>query len=247
MKPPLNIAHRGLSSQYPENTLLAFEKGMEAGADGFECDLRLTSDGKVVVFHDDDLQRLCGVSGSIEHWTWADIKKLRVNGLEKIPSLEDVLMHFLTTTINLELKPSSREDVLVEAVLRVLTKARPRGRILFSSFLPGILDCLQKMDENRKMGSLGVLVESRYMEKLPESLERWKPDTWNVPKQILDQPWLERWKSVKIPPLWVWTLDEADQWEEVLHSGLPFEAIITNKSEALATFLASKSHTPSRG
>ena len=71
---PLAIAHRGFSSDYPENTSLAFRKAIEAGADGFECDLRLTADGHVVVFHDDDLKRLCGRDGCIEKMNWADIR-----------------------------------------------------------------------------------------------------------------------------------------------------------------------------
>src|SRR5258708_5687829 len=110
----LNIAHRGFSSEYPENTLLAFSKGLAAGADGFECDLRLTSDGRIVVFHDDTLDRLCGEKGNIESKTFSEVQQLRVKGAEKIPSLEDLLANFLTTTINLEIKPSARDAVVVE-------------------------------------------------------------------------------------------------------------------------------------
>ena len=45
----LNIAHRGFSGKYPENTLLAFQKGIEAGADGFEFDTHLTKDGEIII------------------------------------------------------------------------------------------------------------------------------------------------------------------------------------------------------
>ena len=54
----LNFAHRGWSGLYPENTLLAFQKAIELGVDGFEMDVQLSRDGEVVVFHDETLDRV---------------------------------------------------------------------------------------------------------------------------------------------------------------------------------------------
>jgi len=234
----LVIAHRGYSSKFPENTLRAFDEGMKAGADGFECDLRMTSDGHIVVFHDDDLKRLCGVKGRIETSLLEDIKKLKVKGTESIPRLEEVLTQFHGTRMNLEIKESTRPEVIVEGVMRVLGKIRPTGNILFSSFDKGVLESLHKMDENRKLGSLGILVETAEIADLPKSLERWSPQTWNVPRQILDKPWEQRWRDIAIPPLWIWTLDEPHDWSAASASKLPVEAIITNKPEALRAYLA---------
>lgn len=239
MRKILNIAHRGFSGSYPENSMLAFDEAMKAGADGFECDLRLTADGRVVVFHDDDLKRLCGQRGSIEKMNWEDVQKLRIFKKEPIPSLEELLTTFLTTTINLEIKHSTRDAVVVEHVLRVVTKIRPQGRILFSSFSLEALKALNVMDEERRLGGLGVLVETRDIEKLPQTLHTLLPTTWNVPHQILKSPWATRWKNLKVPPLWTWTLDQPDQWKAVEESELPFEAIITNQPAALRRFLDS--------
>ncbi|TYC49407.1 glycerophosphodiester phosphodiesterase [Rhodobacterales bacterium] len=58
--PPLSIAHRGASAHAPDNTLAAFEKAHELGADMWEVDIRLTADGVPVAFHDADLLRLSG-------------------------------------------------------------------------------------------------------------------------------------------------------------------------------------------
>ena len=63
------IAHRGFSARYPENTLLAFTKAMEAGVDGIETDLRLSKDAHPVLFHDDTLERLTGNNGCVEELT----------------------------------------------------------------------------------------------------------------------------------------------------------------------------------
>lgn len=49
----LNIGHRGFSGLYPENTMLSFQKALEAGVDGFEFDTHLTKDGEIVVIHDE--------------------------------------------------------------------------------------------------------------------------------------------------------------------------------------------------
>lgn len=241
MKKILNIAHRGNSSEFPENTLLAFDEALKAGADGFECDLRLTADGKVVVFHDDSLKRLCGVPGSVETSTWRDLQSLKVKGKESIPTLEALLQTFLTSTINLEIKFSARDAVVVEAVLRDLTKVRPQGRILFSSFSPEVLNCLSVMDPERKLGELGVLVESKNLKRLPETLPAWHPNTWNTPVEALQKHWIEDWKDLEIPSLWIWTLDDIQEWKAVLQSPLPFGAIITNRPKALSAFLEASS------
>lgn len=58
----LNFAHRGWSGLYPENTLLAFQKAIELGVDGFEMDVQLSRDGEVVVFHDETLDRVTGIT-----------------------------------------------------------------------------------------------------------------------------------------------------------------------------------------
>ena len=53
----INFAHRGASGDYPENTLLAFKEGIKAGANGLELDVHKTKDGKLVVIHDEDVER----------------------------------------------------------------------------------------------------------------------------------------------------------------------------------------------
>jgi glycerophosphoryl diester phosphodiesterase len=79
-------AHRGASAHAPENTLAAFELAKTAGADGIELDVRLDGDGTVIVFHDDDLRRLCGRPGRMEHLSAAERKTLRVGGERRSPT-----------------------------------------------------------------------------------------------------------------------------------------------------------------
>ncbi|MDR0388457.1 MAG: glycerophosphodiester phosphodiesterase [Spirochaetaceae bacterium] len=78
-----NLAHRGFSGKYPENTRLAFVKAIEeAGADGFESDVHLSADGEPVVIHDHDLSRTTNGSGSVGGVKFAELRLLD-NGVWK--------------------------------------------------------------------------------------------------------------------------------------------------------------------
>ena len=72
----LNFGHRGLSGRYPENTMLAFEKAIEAGCDGIELDVHLSADGELVIIHDELVDRTADGTGYVGMMT---LKELRTN------------------------------------------------------------------------------------------------------------------------------------------------------------------------
>jgi len=82
------IAHRGFSSRHVENTMPAIRAALELGVDVVEVDVHETRDGKLVVFHDYRLHRLCGVRGRVRDTTLAEMKRLDPT----IPSLREVLL-----------------------------------------------------------------------------------------------------------------------------------------------------------
>lgn len=84
------IAHRGLSSLYPENTVPAFRAAGEKGFYGAECDVHTTSDGVLVVMHDDDVDRCADGEGEIEELTFAELQAMHIdagNGIGENPGL----------------------------------------------------------------------------------------------------------------------------------------------------------------
>ena len=89
-----NFAHRGLHSRdktVPENSLEAFRLAAQAGY-GIELDVQLSKDGQVVVFHDDTLDRVCGVPGRVDEFTFEELQQLRLCGTqERIPLFSQVL------------------------------------------------------------------------------------------------------------------------------------------------------------
>ena len=72
----LNFAHRGFSEKYPENTLLAFQKAVEAGCDGIELDVQLSKDGEIVIFHDEEIGRVTGQKGFVWDYTVKELKQM---------------------------------------------------------------------------------------------------------------------------------------------------------------------------
>lgn len=90
----LPFAHRGLydnTGDAPENTMLAFERALNAGF-AIECDVKLAADGEVVVFHDDDLKRLCGRDGKVEQFTSAQLAAFAVMAsTQTVPRLSELL------------------------------------------------------------------------------------------------------------------------------------------------------------
>lgn len=127
-KKPWNIAHRGFSGEYPENTLSAFWGAIISKADIIEMDLQLTADNQVVVFHDRTVDRIFNLKSgkSIRNFKLRKLKGFDVGswfdpsfeGL-KIPTLNEVLEE-LPKDISLILEIKGKEDALFEAILNIL-------------------------------------------------------------------------------------------------------------------------------
>ena len=105
-------AHRGASGYAPENTLDAFRKAVEMGADGIELDVQMTKDGELVVIHDETIDRVSNGKGWVKDYTYEELKKFNFNKThleytkEEIPTLEQVYLLIKPTnlTINVEIK-----------------------------------------------------------------------------------------------------------------------------------------------
>jgi len=132
---PLFIAHRGASSEAPENTLAAFRRALALGVDGLELDVQLTHDGVPVVYHDSTLARLTGRRGRIPQLSRSALREIRVRG-EAIPLLTEVLA--LTrdrVVVQIELKRGTP----VTPVLAAIRRARAAGTVVLASFEPELV------------------------------------------------------------------------------------------------------------
>jgi glycerophosphoryl diester phosphodiesterase len=140
---PVLFAHRGASRHAPENTLAAFTLALEQGADGVELDAKLSSDGQVVVVHDQSVDRTTGGRGRVRDLSLAELQALDAGGRfstqfrgERIPTLEQVFETLgRRALINVELTNyTTPRDRLVEKVCALVQKHALQPRVLFSSF-----------------------------------------------------------------------------------------------------------------
>jgi glycerophosphoryl diester phosphodiesterase len=140
----LNIAHRGFSSKFPENTIEAFENSINI-ADGIELDVQLSKDNQVVVIHDETVDRTTDAKGFVKDFTAEELKQLNV------PTLEEVLCTPLSYLfINIELKADIQTKKVsrdfLNKTLECVKKHKGEKEIVFSSFDLEILSELKKME-----------------------------------------------------------------------------------------------------
>lgn len=88
------FAHRAGAHEFDENTMQAFKASYDKGLRGFETDVRLSKDGHLVIFHDDNFERIVGIKGGIEDLTLEEIKKLKTKKGNPIPTLDEVVDFF---------------------------------------------------------------------------------------------------------------------------------------------------------
>lgn len=167
MKKPLIIAHRGASAYAPENTLAAFSKAIEQGADGIELDVHLTKDGQVAVIHDGTVNRTSNEKGRIMDMTLAEAKEFDFGSWfskeykdEKIPSLNEVLelLKDWDGILNVELKSSAFElyKGMEKKVLDLLKFYSFLDQTIISSFNHYSLVDLKKIEPAAKVCPLYV-------------------------------------------------------------------------------------------
>jgi glycerophosphoryl diester phosphodiesterase len=127
----LNIAHRGFSGKYPENTLLAIRKAVELGVDFVEVDTWLSVDHCVFVIHDDNLNSTANGKGSVTRKTCEQIRKYRIRkGGHKIPLLEEVFPLIRNKTkLNIEIK----NVITAKPVADLIKKNKMQNKVIVSS------------------------------------------------------------------------------------------------------------------
>ncbi len=148
---PLVFGHRGGARLGPENTITAFARAMDAGADGFECDVRFSADQVPVVIHDPTLERTTDATGAVHGRTAAELGRLdarchfapadpafAVAAREGVPTLEAALSRFRGARVIIEIKDESPR--LAEAVAALVRRLGAGPRVCLGSFHQVVID-----------------------------------------------------------------------------------------------------------
>jgi glycerophosphoryl diester phosphodiesterase len=242
--PVLVIAHRGFSGAAPENTLAAFEKAMEAGSDMIELDVHLSSDGQVVVIHDDTLNRTTNGKGKVSHHTLLKLKQLDAGSWfgsqfsgEKIPTLKEVLeLARGRILVNIELKMGdmgpyrySMKD-LADRSLDEVEKGGMVDQVLFSSLDPSPLE---RIKERNSRIRVALLYNKPWSS--PNEVIGGKPfPILNCRKSVLTEANISKahQEGIKVN---VYTLNTDEEMEQFLHRGV--DGIITDHPDRLINIL----------
>ena len=149
------IGHRGIAAFYPENTLISFEKAIEAGVDAIEFDVHTTSDGQMVITHDHTVERCSNGSGRVHDFTFEEIRKLDFGAWKgpefagaRIPTLDETLDAIFSKRPDMYLLIELKEDNehCARMVLETMRKREMLNSALVLSFYPDMLKLLRHLE-----------------------------------------------------------------------------------------------------
>ncbi|HEY9158853.1 glycerophosphodiester phosphodiesterase [Candidatus Binatus sp.] len=227
----LNIAHRGASGTFPENTVSAFRAAIDAGADMCELDAQLSRDGAVVVIHDETVERTTDGKGEVAELTLEELKRLDAGAKFKggpfkgaqIPTLDEV---FSVTSgkcgLNIELKAAGLEH----QVAQIMQARNALADSIVSSFEWEYLKKLQQLHFNIRVG---LLAEEKPVELMMNAVAmrahsinpRWDMVTSDLCKAAHE-------RGLK---LYTWTVDADSRMRALIECGV--DGIMTNHPERL--------------
>ena len=220
------VAHRGASGLVEhENTLEAFQRAYEVGSDSFECDIRKTKDGKIVVVHDAESK-----GRPINSYTYDELCKETLKNDFVMPLYEETLKYIKGKIfMDVELKEAGYEEEFVEMTLKYLTP----NEFFVRSFIGEAIKRVKEINPEIKTVLL-IGVEhprfgffSRLAEIYPyHSIKKYKADMVSPHYLLVRWGFTKRMHKHNVPVL-VWTVNE-EEWMEKLLNVEKVDAIITN-------------------
>lgn len=248
--PPVGLAHRGGSTYPPnagrENTVHAFRQAVEMGYRYLETDVHATSDGRLVAFHDEVLDRVTDAEGTIAEMPWAEVSRARINGTDAIPLMDELFETFPEARFNIDVKSAGAIEPLVEAVRRHAAL----DRVCIGSFSDTRIGAVRRALGPRLATSAGPrdiatvkllpFVVSRLLRSPAQALQipvthRLGPATVTLVTRRLVEATHRLGKIVH-----VWTIDEAAEMHRLLDLGV--DGIVTDRIDVLRDVLAERGH-----
>lgn len=240
----LNIGHRGASAAAPPNTMAAFHKAVEMGADGVELDVHLSADSTPVVIHDFTVDSTTDGSGRVAELSLAQLKELDAGSHfdpqyanERIPTLEEVFAGVgQQLLINVELKVMGRSDHgMGEAVARLVHRFGLEERVIVSSFNPLALYSFHRAAPHLPIGLLYSPLPYSWLARIfawtmrDLSFQAVHPHVSMAKRKAIQRAHAQGRRVI------TWTVDDKDKMRDLAVWGV--DGIITNHPDRLRDVL----------
>jgi len=226
-----NIAHRGYSKKYPENTMLAFRKAILAGCDAIELDVHQSKDGHLMIFHDEELLRTTQIKGVIRDFTAQELKNMDASLVFKgiyenngIPTLEEYFEFIrgqkITSVIELKNNVFAYPEMEEKIIEMIKHYDLDKNVILCSFSRNSIMKCHYIEPE------IETALITDYWLHRGGSIAKSLGATYIHPRHLFLQPWVLR--EMKKAGIFIqpWTVDNRRRMKSLIRSGV--HGIITN-------------------
>jgi glycerophosphoryl diester phosphodiesterase len=250
----LNIAHRGGGLLAPEETMVAYDNAVAVGADVLEMDVRVTSDGVLVLGHDNTVDRTTNGTGVLGSHTYAELLELdagynfTTDGGQSFPfrgqgvtiaKFRDVLEAFPTQLFSIEIK----EPGITDAVVATIEETNSTDRVVVAAFSDAVV--VQTRAANPNILTAMTVTESfDFVRLTPKEEDRYDPPAWilQAPPELgelmVDDALVSRANIIGIA-VQVWTINDPDEARSFLDLGVG--GIMTDDPAMLATILDERS------
>ena len=237
---PIRFAHRGSRTMWPENTMMAFQGAVDLGYRYLETDLHVSRDQRVVLFHDDSLERLTNGKGRFWDHDWETLRALdaahqfdksggypqRGQGVV-MPLLEDALRAFPDALFNLDLKQPRIEAVVADEIARLGAE----DRVLIGSFYDARIRRFREITEGRIATSAGPREISRAVSASYARRAAAGPsDVLQVPERLATKRLVEAAHRAD-RQVHVWTVNDPGAMRRLLDIGA--DGIMTDRPDLL--------------
>lgn len=244
------FGHRGASIELPENTLEAFERALDVGADAIETDVHVTADGHVVIHHDATATRMAADRRAVADASLAELRRLNVGfgfrdregrGIAapsfRVPTLGEALERFPDVRFNVDVKPRRGAALLVVECVR---KHRAEDRVLLTSFYDEVVADIRREGFRGETGlSQRAALRALLLPARAPALLRPKGDRIQLPTKIgarslLDAKLVHRLHALGLA-VDFWVVNDEATLEEVVRSGA--DGVMTDDPRLLARTL----------
>jgi glycerophosphoryl diester phosphodiesterase len=256
---PILLAHRGACLELPENSLPAFSRALELGADVLETDVQVTSDNAIVVFHDPSGERAAGVNRPVRSCALSEVKSWDIGrgaagtrdgrhsgayAAFRIPTLEEVLGELPAALWNVDIKPA--EPAVAERIVELVERQEASERVLLTSFHLSVLRRVCQLGYRGPVGmsrvqvARAVLLPPFVLKARAARIRRAQIPVRYGPLRLDSGRVLDRLHALGLAVDY-WVINQQGQAERLLEQGA--DGIVTDDVAVMAELFRRSSHT----